>query len=100
MPVTIRVVERMPRGGGSDHVPFNRVGVPGFFWRETGRANYRYVHHTQHDSFDQAIPEYLVQSSVAAAVTAYNLACAETLLPRQPAPPPLVLIPVARTVAR
>ena len=88
MPVNIRVVQRMPRGGGSDHAPFNGAGVPGFFWSETGRANYGYIHHTQHDSFDQAIPEYLVQSSVAAAVTAYNLACAETLLPRQQAEEP------------
>jgi hypothetical protein len=86
MPIEIRVQERMPRGGGSDHASFNAVGVPGFFWIEKGRANYTYVHHTQYDRYDQAIPEYLIQSSVAAAVTAYNLACAETLLPREQAP--------------
>ena len=83
MPVTIRVAERMPRGGGSDHAPFNRVGVPGFFWNETGVADYRYIHHTQHDKLTAAINRYLIQSSVAAAVTAYNLACADTMLPRQ-----------------
>lgn len=83
MPVKIRVAERMPRGGGSDHASFNAVGVPGFFWDETGRANYTFAHHTQHDRVDQAIPEYLVQSSTVTAVTAYNLACADTLLPRQ-----------------
>jgi hypothetical protein len=59
------------------------VGVPGFFWVETGVANYTYVHHTQHDNISAAIHPYLIQSSVAAAVTAYNLACADTLLPRQ-----------------
>lgn len=83
LPVTLRVVESMPRGGGSDHVPFNQAGVPGFFWVETGVANYTYVHHTQHDNISAAIHPYLFQSSVAAAVTAYNLACADTLLPRQ-----------------
>lgn len=85
MPVKLTIRETMPRGGGSDHAPFNAVGVPGFFWNETGRANYNYVHHTQHDSIDQAIPEYLVQSSTVTAVVAYNLACADTLLPRQKA---------------
>ncbi|MFN0012568.1 MAG: M28 family metallopeptidase [Phycisphaerales bacterium] len=67
---------------GSDHAAFIREKVPGFFWDEVGRADYNYTHHTQHDRLDQAIPEYLQQSSTCAAVTAYNLACAPTLLPR------------------
>jgi carboxypeptidase Q len=69
--------------GASDHASFNKVGVPGFFWDEGGRADYNHTHHTQYDSFDAAIPEYLVQSSTCAAITAYNLACADDLLPRQ-----------------
>lgn len=74
--------------GGSDHQSFQAAGVPGFFWDETGRADYGYGWHTQHDTIDLAIPEYLVQSSTCAAVTAYNLACADTMLPRPPTPPP------------
>lgn len=69
--------------GASDHASFNRAGVPGFFWDEGGRADYNHTHHTQYDSLDAAIPEYLIQSSTCAAVTAYNLACADDLLPRQ-----------------
>jgi hypothetical protein len=88
LPVTVRVQNAMPRGGGSDHAPFNQAGVPGFFWSETGVADYNYVHHTQHDNIAAAINAYLVQSSVAAAVTSYNVACADTLLPRAPAPDP------------
>jgi carboxypeptidase Q len=88
MPVKARVVARMPRGGGSDHASFNAVGVPGFFWDEMGRSDYNFVHHTQHDHLQYAIPEYLVQSSTVTAVTAYNLACADKLLPRQPQGPP------------
>lgn len=83
LPMTVRTQERMPQGGGSDHAPFNAAGVPGFFWMETGVADYTYIHHTQHDKLTAAINKYLVQSSVASAVTAYNLACAPTLLPRQ-----------------
>jgi hypothetical protein len=75
---------RPPGGGGSDHQSFIAAGVPGFFWDEIGRAEYQYGWHTQNDKLELAIPEYLMQSSTCAAVTAYNLACAPTLLPRQP----------------
>lgn len=83
MPFEIRIVTRIPRGGGSDHAPFNANGVPGFFWFETGRSDYNFVHHTQHDRYEFAIPEYLVQSSVNSAIMSYNLACASGLLPRE-----------------
>jgi hypothetical protein len=86
LPMKLDVQPRMPRGGGSDHVPFNRVGVPGFFTEETGRADYDYIHHTQHDHLEHAIPEYLVQSATNHAVVAYNLACAPDLLPREHRP--------------
>jgi Zn-dependent M28 family amino/carboxypeptidase len=71
-------------GGGSDHVSFNQAGVPGFYWDEVGRATYGYGWHTQHDRIDLAIPNYLAQSATNSAITAYNLACAEGLLPRPP----------------
>lgn len=86
MPFTFNVVDTMPRGGGSDHAPFNNVGVPGFYWREVGRFDYGSIYHAQHDTYDTLIPEYMVQSATNTAVMAYNLACADTLLPRS-APP-------------
>jgi hypothetical protein len=85
-PQVLRVVPTMPRGGGSDHASFNAVGVPGFFTIETGKQDYNYVHHTQHDHLGNVIPEYMVQSSTNHAVVAYTLACAETMLPRGPKP--------------
>lgn len=91
MKVDILVRERMPRGGGSDHATFNAAGIPGFFWEEDGLGgregkNYTYVHHTQYDTPRFAVPEYLVQSATCTAVTAYNLAMADTMLPRYVAP--------------
>lgn len=78
---------RLRASGGSDHASFNAVGVPGFFWDEVGRADYAFGWHTQNDRLDLAIPVYLRQSSTAAALVAYRLACAPTLLPRgEPAP--------------
>ena len=88
MPQVLRTVggTRMSRGGGSDHAPFNAVGVPGFFTIETGTLNYTFVHHTQNDRFETIIPAYLVQSGTNHAIVSYNLACADTLLPREPKP--------------
>ncbi len=84
MPEKFVVSERMPRGGGSDHASFNAVGVPGFFTMETGRSDYNFVHHTQHDRIELAIPEYLVQSSTNHAAVSYYLACTPGMLPREP----------------
>lgn len=75
--------DKIDTHGGSDHAAFNRVGVPGFFWDEVGRAEYGYGWHTQNDTLDLAIEEYLIQSATNAAITAYNLANAPELLPRE-----------------
>lgn len=80
--VNIQPQEKFPRAAASDHFSFVEKGIPGFFWDEVGRADYGFGWHTQHDRFDLAIPEYLAQSSTCAAITAYNLACAPTMLPR------------------
>lgn len=68
--------------GSSDHAPFNKEGIPGFFWDEIGRADYTFAHHTQNDNAAQAIPEYLRQSATNSAIVAYNLANAPGLMPR------------------
>jgi len=87
LPIENTVAEHLPAFGGSDHASFNAVNIPGFFWNESGSGgregkNYEFVHHTQHDTQRYAVPEYLVQSAVCSAVTAYNLACADELLAR------------------
>jgi len=87
MPFKIRVVEHQRMGIGSDHDTFLRAGVPGFFWDMVGKSDYNFVHHTQHDRFEYAIPEYLVQKATNSSVMAYNLASADTMLPRDPNPP-------------
>ncbi len=86
MNVNIRPTgDKISTHSGSDHASFNREGVPGFFWDEIGRANYRHAWHTQHDRMDQAIPGYLQQSSTNSAVVAYQLADAPSRLPRSQA---------------
>jgi hypothetical protein len=71
-------------GGGSDHASFLAANVPGFFWGQRGgRAQYQHTHHTQFDTYDAAIPEYQVHSSLVVALGAYGIADLDHLLSRE-----------------
>ncbi len=85
--VNVRIVDRMPMGGSSDHAAFNRAGIPGFYWDEVGRADYGFGWHTQNDRLNLALEDYLRQSATNSAIVAYRLACAPDLLPREPRRP-------------
>ena len=82
MPFEVQGNQGLPRMGGSDHVPFVRAGVPGFFWRQSGDTSYDFVHHTQHDVLENVRQDYQRHSAVVVAVGAYNLARLEGLLDR------------------
>lgn len=82
MQLKFRAVGDMTHEGGSDHAPFDAVGIPGLDVSQAGTQKYQHVWHTQFDRFEEAIPEYLVQGATDFAVVSYNLACADTLLPR------------------
>ncbi|MGH9745740.1 MAG: M20/M25/M40 family metallo-hydrolase [Candidatus Acidiferrales bacterium] len=69
---------------GSDHVPFEEAGVPGFFCLQDP-AQYFETHHSQADTFDQAHEADLVEGAQVMAAVAYNLAQLPELLPRRPA---------------
>jgi carboxypeptidase Q len=71
---------------GSDHVPFDDVGVPGFFCLQDP-AQYFQTHHSQADTFDQAHEADLVEGAQVMAAVAYNLAELPELLPRKPVNP-------------
>jgi len=82
MPFAIRDIEAFTPIG-SDHESFTAAGVPGFFWDQKGRANYTHTHHTQYDTFDAAIPEYQMHSSVVIAIGALGIANLPDLLTRE-----------------
>jgi hypothetical protein len=82
MKFQIKKVPGLPQGIGSDHDSYLASGVPGFFWLQAGRAKYNYGHHTQHDTFDLAIPEYQKHTSMVVAIGALRIADLDDLLPR------------------
>ena len=76
-------VRRLPRGVGSDHDSYLKVGVPGFFWEQNGDANYTYIHHTQYDTIDEVVPEYQLASVRVIASGAWRIANMNQALPRE-----------------
>lgn len=67
--------------GGTDHLSFEAVGVPGFAC-DQDMDEYRLTHHTQSDTFDKAKEPNLIQGAQVMAITAMRVANLPTLLPR------------------
>ena len=70
--------------GGSDHVPFDAAGVPGF-WCVQEVADYDKMHHSQADVLDHVRWDDLTEGAQVLAVFAYNVAELPEMLPRKPA---------------
>lgn len=70
--------------GGSDHVPFDEAGVPGF-WCVQDVADYDKMHHSQADRLEHVRWDDLTEGAQVLAVFAYNVAQLPELLPRKPA---------------
>jgi nicotinate (nicotinamide) nucleotide adenylyltransferase len=58
--------------GGSDHMSFEGVGVPGFMFRQDP-AEYRLTHHSQSDTLDKAREADLIQGAQVMATAAMRL---------------------------
>ncbi len=67
--------------GGSDHMSFEREGVPGFIFQQDP-AEYRLTHHSQSDTLDKAREPDLIQGAQVMAVIAARVANRDQLLPR------------------
>jgi hypothetical protein len=69
--------------GGSDHVPFDQAGVPGF-WCIQDPADYNKTHHSQADTLDRVRWDDLTEGAQVLAVFAYNAAEFPEMIPRKP----------------
>ncbi len=68
--------------GGSDHVPFDAAGVPGF-WCVQEVADYDKMHHSQADVLNHVRWDDLTEGAQVLAVFAYNVAEWPEMLPRK-----------------
>jgi carboxypeptidase Q len=67
--------------GGTDHLSFLPYGVPAFNFNQISRG-YQHTHHSQSDTYDKAIDWDLRQASTVMAVSAYELANLDAMIPR------------------
>ena len=76
--------------GGTDHIPFDAVGLPGFQFIQDPLSYETKVHHSNLDLYEAASPDDLKQASAILASFVYHAAMRDTMLPRKALPKPHV----------
>ncbi len=72
--------------GGTDHLSFDAVGIPGFqFIQDPMDYNTR-THHTNQDTYDKLSEEDLKQASTIIASLVYRTSQRDEMIPRKPLP--------------
>ena len=72
--------------GGTDHLAFDAVGLPGFQFIQDRLDYSTRTHHTNVDVLDHAERDDLIQASVVIASFVYHAAMRDEKLPREPMP--------------
>jgi hypothetical protein len=71
---------------GTDHQPFDRVGIPGFQFIQDDMDYTGRTHHSNVDAYDHLISDDLKKSAVILASFIWHAANRDELLPRKPMP--------------
>jgi carboxypeptidase Q len=74
--------------GGTDHLSFAAVGLPGFQFIQDPLDYGTITHHSNMDTWDHAVPEDLMQASAVIATLVYQTATRKEMLPRRELPKP------------
>jgi Zn-dependent M28 family amino/carboxypeptidase len=74
--------------GGTDHLSFDAVGIPGFQFIQDSLDYESRTHHSNMDTYERLLPEDLKQAAVVEAIFVYNAAMRDQMLPRKPLPHP------------
>jgi carboxypeptidase Q len=73
--------------GGTDHLSFDAVGLPGFQFIQDEIEYGTRTHHSNMDVYDRIQADDMKQASVIIAAFVYNAAMRDEKLPRKPLPP-------------
>jgi len=74
--------------GGTDHLDFDHVGLPGFQFIQDPIDYEARTHHTNLDVYESVLPDDLKQAAVIVASFVYHTAMRDEKLPRKPLPRP------------
>ena len=72
--------------GGTDHLSFDAVGIPGFQFIQDPVEYETRTHHSNMDLYDRIQREDMMQASVILASFLYNAAMRDEMMPRKPLP--------------
>jgi Zn-dependent M28 family amino/carboxypeptidase len=72
--------------GGTDHLSFDAVGIPGFQFIQDPIEYETRTHHSNMDVYERLQRDDLMQASVVLASFLYNAAMRDEMLPRKPLP--------------
>lgn len=75
--------------GGTDHLSFDAVGLPGFEFMQDPLDYSTRTHHSELDLYDHAEPADLMQAAAIMAPVVYDAANRSDMFPRKPLPDPL-----------
>lgn len=78
----------MRNTGGTDHLSFDAVGIPGFQFIQDPLDYETRTHHSNMDLYEELSPNDLKQAAVVEAIFVYNTAMRDQMLPRKPLPKP------------
>jgi carboxypeptidase Q len=78
----------MRNTGGTDHLNFDAVGIPGFQFIQDPMDYATRTHHTNMDTYERLQPDDLAQAALVEAIFVYNAAMRDQMLPRKPLPHP------------
>ncbi len=73
--------------GSTDHIPFDRIGLPGFQYIQDGIEYFARTHHSNMDVFDRIQADDMKEASVLMAAFLYNTAMRDEKMPRKPVAP-------------
>jgi len=73
--------------GGTDHLSFDAVGLPGFQFIQDPLDYGTVTHHSSMDTFDHAVASDLMEASAVIAAVVYDAANDPDMLPRKELPP-------------
>ncbi|MGD0363190.1 MAG: M28 family peptidase [Bryobacteraceae bacterium] len=72
--------------GGTDHLSFDAVGLPGFQFIQDPLDYGSVTHHSNMDTYDHAVPSDLMEASAVIAAVVYQAANSPEMLPRKELP--------------
>ncbi|HLW87283.1 MAG TPA: M28 family peptidase [Terriglobales bacterium] len=74
--------------GGTDHLSFDAVGIPGFQFIQDNLDYMTRTHHSNMDTYERLQSADLAQAATVEAIFVYNTAMRDQMLPRKPLPHP------------